>query len=92
MDNFVAERIAAGRQDDSDDNLLSILLNARDDETGGGMSEEQLRDEVVTLFFAGFETTARSLTWGWYLLRKPAGRGLHKLATEADPVSATAGR
>jgi cytochrome P450 len=49
------------------------------------MDAQQLRDEVVTLFFAGFETTARSLTWAWYLL------SLHpdimaRVAAEADAV------
>lgn len=43
--------------------LLAMLLAARDLETGKGMSRGQLRDEVVTLFFAGHETTALTLTW-----------------------------
>ena len=49
------------------------------------MSEKQLRDEVVTLFFAGFETTARSLTWGWYLLAKHP-EAMSKLEAEVDRV------
>lgn len=47
--------------------LLSMLLMAQD-EDGSGMSDEQLRDEVMTLFLAGHETTANALTWTWYLL------------------------
>jgi cytochrome P450 len=50
------------------DDLLSLLLTARDAETGEPMSARQLRDEVMTLFFAGHETTGLALTWLWYLL------------------------
>ena len=48
--------------------LLSMLLSARDPETGEGMTDRQLRDEVMTIFLAGHETTALTLTWTWYLL------------------------
>ncbi len=48
--------------------LLSMLMEARDEETGEKMSEEQLLDEVMTLFLAGHETTANALTWTCYLL------------------------
>jgi cytochrome P450 len=54
-------------------NLLSLLLHARDEETGQGMTEEQLRNEVLTLLLAGHETTANALTWTWYLLSKHPG-------------------
>jgi cytochrome P450 len=47
--------------------LLSVLLHAQDDE-GSGMTDRQLRDEVMTLFLAGHETTAITLSWAWYLL------------------------
>src|SRR5436309_14489364 len=43
--------------------LLSMLLEAQDEETGQGMSDQQVRDEVLTLLFAGHETTANALTW-----------------------------
>ena len=49
------------------DDLLSALLLARD-EGGRGMTDEQVRDEVMTLLLAGHETTAVSLSWTWYLL------------------------
>jgi cytochrome P450 len=48
--------------------LLSMLLSARDEETGESMSDQQLRDEVLTLLLGGHETTAMALTWTWYLL------------------------
>lgn len=49
--------------------LLSMLLVAQDTEgDGGSMTDEQLRDEAMTIFLAGHETTANALTWTWYLL------------------------
>jgi cytochrome P450 len=48
--------------------LLSMLLLTCDEETGEGMSDQQLRDEVITLLLAGHETTAAALSWIWYLL------------------------
>ncbi|HEX8906470.1 MAG TPA: cytochrome P450, partial [Longimicrobiaceae bacterium] len=49
--------------------LLSMLLAARDEEgDGGGMTDLQLRDEALTLFLAGHETTANALAWTWHLL------------------------
>ena len=50
------------------DDLLSVLLTATDEESGAQMSDRQLRDEMMTLFLAGHETTATALTWTWYLL------------------------
>ncbi|MDI1442965.1 cytochrome P450 [Polyangium sp. 6x1] len=48
--------------------LVSMLMAARDPETGEGMTDRQLRDEVMTMFAAGHETTANALTWTFYLL------------------------
>lgn len=48
--------------------LLSMLLAATDEENGQGMSQRQLRDELVTIYLAGHETTSVALTWVWYLL------------------------
>jgi cytochrome P450 len=61
--------------------LLSMLLMAPDDEDKGrGMSDQQVRDEAMTIFLAGHETTANALTWTWYLLsQSPAvERHLHE--------------
>jgi cytochrome P450 len=52
------------------EDLLSVLMAAKDDETGSRMTDQQLRDEVMTFFLAGHETTAVALTWTWYLLSK----------------------
>ena len=63
------EIIAQRRREDRDyGDLLSMLLAVRDEETGEGMNDEQLRDEVLTLILAGHETTATALSWIWYLL------------------------
>jgi len=49
--------------------LLSMLLDAQDEEGGGeGMTDVQVRDEALTLFLAGQESTANSLVWTWYLI------------------------
>jgi cytochrome P450 len=48
--------------------LLSKLLLTRDEETGQGMDDHQLRNQVITLLLAGYETTANALAWTWYLL------------------------
>lgn len=68
IDRFVAERRAEGESQQRDD-LLSRLLRATDSEGDGtGMSDRQLRDEAITLFTAGHETTANALTFAFYLL------------------------
>jgi cytochrome P450 len=67
FDGLIYEIIAERRREPKDD-LLSMFLDARDAETGEGMSDIQVRDEVRTMFIAGHETTATSLGWTWYLL------------------------
>jgi cytochrome P450 len=62
---IIADRRQTGR-DESD--LLSMLLSARDDETGVGMTDRQLRDEILTMLLAGHETTSLALSWTYYLL------------------------
>jgi len=56
------------RSDEERDDLLSLLLHAQDADDGSRMSDQQLRDEVMTFFTAGHETTANTLIWTWYLL------------------------
>jgi cytochrome P450 len=80
-------RIIGERRASAEDrgDLVSMLLAAQDEE--GGMSDQQVRDEAMTLFLAGHETTANALTWTWYLLSQNAAeeRQLHK---ELDRVLA----
>ncbi|GAB2593749.1 cytochrome P450 [Spirosoma areae] len=72
VDSFIYGVIDQRRQnspgDASADDLLGMLLSAEDEETGEGMSDQQLRDECVTLFAAGHETTAVSMAWTIHLL------------------------
>jgi cytochrome P450 len=71
LDKVVYDIIDSHRRNGIDTgDLLSVLLSARDEETGGGMSDLQLRDEVITFIGAGHETTAQALSWTWYLLSK----------------------
>jgi cytochrome P450 len=60
----IRERRQSGEQMDD---LLGMLLSARD-ETGEGMSDLEIRNEVMTTMFGGYEATADALTWTWYLL------------------------
>jgi cytochrome P450 len=60
---MIAERRAGGV--DGDD-LLSLLIRAKD--AGTSMTDEQIRDEAITIFLAGHETTANALSWTWLLL------------------------
>ena len=69
--------------------LLTVLMLARDAETGEAMSDAQLRDEVMTFMIAGHETTATALSWLWYLLdRHPEEQD----RLRAELASATGGR
>jgi cytochrome P450 len=66
----LVHRIIAARQRSGEDrgDLLSMLVHARDADDGTRMTAQQLRDEVMTIFMAGHETTAVALSWTWYLL------------------------
>jgi cytochrome P450 len=80
---IIAEKRASGR--DSGD-LLSMLLAAQD-EDGSRMTDRQLRDETITLFLAGHETTANTLAWTWWLLARNPGAEA-KLHAELEAVLA----
>ena len=64
---MVRERRASG---EVKHDLLGMLLEAKDEETGKGMSDGQLRDEVMTMFLAGHETTSNTMVWTWHLLSR----------------------
>ena len=86
FDQVVYDIITWRRQQNTDTgDLLSMLLSARDEETGQGMDDQQVRDEVITLLIAGHETVSTALTWTWYLLSHypDVERRLH---TELDTV------
>jgi cytochrome P450 len=86
LDRVVLEIIQSRRQDvTKHHDLLSMLLAAQDEETGEGMSDRQLQDEVITLISAGHETSATSLAWTWHLLGTHLD-AMAKLQDEVDTV------
>jgi cytochrome P450 len=71
LDEIVLRIIAERRRSKGDrGDLISMLMESRDEETGATMDDRQLRDEAMTIFLAGHETTANALTWTWYLLSR----------------------
>lgn len=85
LDEVIFAIIEERRRSNEDrGDLLSMLLLAQDEEGSGGMSDRQVRDEAMTLFLAGHETTANALAWTWYQLaaNPDAEAALHReLAT-----------
>lgn len=86
LDAVVQEIITTRRNNGQEtEDLLGLLLAARDEETGEGMNDRQLRDEVVTILLAGHETTAIAMSWTFYLLTQhPDVRS--RLQAEIDEV------
>jgi cytochrome P450 len=81
MDRIIQQRRASN--DDAGD-LLSLLIHTQD-EDGSRMTTQQLRDEALTLFLAGHETTASTLSWTWMLLAQNP-RVERKLHAELDSI------
>jgi cytochrome P450 len=90
LDGLVYDMIAARRRDGGDhSDLLSMLVGAVDAEGGPGLSDVEIRDELMTVFYAGHETSAAVLTWAFYLLdRHPAVAD----AVRAESASVLGGR
>jgi len=70
LDDTIYSMIAERQRNKADKrDLLSLLLNSQDEKVdGGGMNDQQVRDEALTLFLTAFDTTSTALTWVWYLL------------------------
>lgn len=82
IDEVLLERAALG---DAGDDLLGLLLSARDEDTGEAMSRQQVGDELMTFMLAGHETTSNALSWTWCQLSlNPAAR--RRLFDEVDTV------
>jgi cytochrome P450 len=84
----LVRRIIRQRREEAGEgrDVLSLLLAARDADTGQGMDEQQLRDEALTFLVAGHETSANLLAWAWHLLaRQPAA--LEAVRAEAEAVA-----
>lgn len=73
------------REDIQKEDLLGMIMRARDDENGTGMTDKQIRDELMTIFLAGHETTANALSWILYLLAQHPDKEA-KLHNEIDTV------
>ena len=89
LDRLVSQMIQERRilgEAASPPDLLSTLLFTRDEETGADLDDQQLRDELVTLFIAGHETTAVLLDWIWVLLAQNPGAEA-RLQAELDSNS-----
>jgi cytochrome P450 len=88
IDATIARLVAERRRRPGGTDLLSLLVGASDVEgDGSGMTDAQVRDEAITIFLAGHETTANALAWTWYLLaRNPEAEA--RLHAEVDAVLA----
>ncbi len=86
LDDVIYKIIDERRKSGADTgDLLSMLLMAQDEETGGAMTDKQVRDECLTIFLAGHETTANALTWTFYLIsQNPASEA--KFHAELDEI------
>jgi cytochrome P450 len=82
IDRIIRERRAAGP---GHNDLLDMLMDAQDADTGERMTDRQLHDEVITIFGAGHETTANALSWAWFLLATHP-HALARLQRELDEV------
>lgn len=86
LDKVMMDIIEKRRADPTPyDDLLQMLMEAKDEDTGEQMSDRQLRDECMTIFLAGHETTALALTWLWYMAHQNPAE-LNKLRAEAEQV------
>jgi cytochrome P450 len=94
LDAVIATMIASRRsltrtQLEHRGDLLSMLMAARDEDASGkGMTDTQVRDELLTIFLAGYETVANALTWTWYLLSQNP-EAAAKMYAEVDAVLGT---
>jgi cytochrome P450 len=87
LDAAVARLIAEREAKSGGDDLLARLIAARDSETGAAMTAREVRDQMVTIFVAGHETTAVAMAWIWYLISQhPAEEA--RLHAELDTVLA----
>ncbi|MET0292230.1 MAG: cytochrome P450, partial [Steroidobacteraceae bacterium] len=89
IQRIVAHRRANPAPDDGTPNYVSMLLAARDKESGTGMTDKELVDEITTMIIAGHETSAAALHWTWYLLSQhPAAEARLHAELDAAPEDA----
>ncbi|WP_088067358.1 cytochrome P450 [Gottfriedia luciferensis] len=85
IDKVLYEMIEKRSDSNIKEDLLGVLMRARDEESGEGMTNQQLRDEAMTIFMAGHETTANTLSWCLYLLSQHPSKA-ERLYEEVDRV------
>ena len=68
LDKFTYQQIAQRRNGNAPIDILSLLMDAQSGQIGVGMTDEELHDEIMTLFFAAYEDVPNALAWTWYLL------------------------
>ncbi|MBD3579329.1 cytochrome P450 [Streptomyces sp. KD18] len=85
IDDVIAGTRRSGERQEGGGDLLSVLLDARDADTGEALTDEEVRDELVTILFAGTETTASTLSWAFHeIARHPEVE--KQLVAEVDEV------
>jgi cytochrome P450 len=93
LDRVVLELIETRQQATTQpDDLLSLLLAAQDDETGKGITYQQVKDEILTLLTAGHETVETALSWAWYLLASAPGGPATSPRRSSRPAARTVPR
>jgi cytochrome P450 len=85
VQRMIADRRALTRDELERRNDLMSMLIAAQDEDASRMTDEQVRDEAMTIFLAGYETVANSLAWTWYLLSQNPG-ARERMVREVDDV------
>jgi cytochrome P450 len=86
LDGWLARLIAERRATPGEGDLLDRLVAARDAESGLALGDKEIRDQLVTIFVAGHETTAVALAWTWYLLsQNPAAEARLHAELDASP-------
>ncbi|MEL6537556.1 MAG: cytochrome P450 [Bacteroidota bacterium] len=86
IEKFIAERRQTGNTDKWD--VMAMFMAARDEDSGEGMSDEQLKDEIMTMFLGGHETSSHTLSWGMLRLKQHP-EVVEKLRAEVDRVAGT---
>jgi cytochrome P450 len=87
LDDALMRLIAARRRLPGPGDLLDRLIDGLDPASGQGLNDDQVRDQLVTLFVAGHETTAVAMTWTWWLLaQEPGVEARLRAAIEASPA------
>ncbi|BBI31353.1 cytochrome P450 [Cohnella abietis] len=86
LEAMIYETISKAKQDPEAyaDTMLGLLLDTKD-ESGGSLSDQEIRDQMMTMLLAGHETTANALVWAWYCLERTPD-ALHRMYAELNQI------